>query len=488
MTAGSEVREPSVRRLLILGSTGSIGRQALQILHCVPGCELVGLAANASADLILEQARATGVRRVCLRDSKAAASAAARAPELDVLAGEAGVAELVVSAAGQAAADGASLTVLNGIVGAAGLRATMAALECGATLALANKESMVAGGPFVLDAARRSGSPILPVDSEHSALFQCIAAGGGASGADAGTASRRDPAGGAAPVVEELLLTGSGGPFRGRTAADLADVTPAQALKHPTWSMGPKITIDSATLMNKGLEIIEAHYLFGVPYERITVVVSPQSIVHSMARLSDGAILAHMGVPDMRTPIGYALAYPARPHLPMVRRLDVFATDLTFHKPDAETFRCLALAEEAGSKAAGVECAADAADAAAAVASAGRSSGRREFVSRPRTVAAPIVLNASNEVAVEAFLAGRIGFLDIPAVVEKCLSWLGDEPVESVEDVYACDEEARRFAREAAGRPACAAVALCGACRLRPHLPASPAVSQGTRCLPAPRG
>ena len=184
------------------------------------------------------------------------------------------------------------------------------------------------------------------------------------------------------------------------------------------------------------------------------MVVSPQSIVHCMARLSDGAILAHMGVPDMRTPIGYALAYPARPHLPMVRRLDVFATDLTFHKPDAETFRCLALAEEAGSKAAGVECAADAADAAAAVASAGRSSGRREFVSRPRTVAAPIVLNASNEVAVEAFLAGRIGFLDIPAVVEKCLSWLGDEPVESVEDVYACDEEARRFAREAAGRPA----------------------------------
>jgi 1-deoxy-D-xylulose-5-phosphate reductoisomerase len=332
----------------------------------------------------------------------------------------------------------------------------MGALDSGATLALANKESMVAGGPFVLDAARRSGSAILPVDSEHSALFQCIAAGGGggASGADVAAVPGSALTGSAAPVVEELLLTGSGGPFRGRTAAELAGVTPAQALKHPTWSMGPKITIDSATLMNKGLEIIEAHYLFGVPYERITVVVSPQSIVHSMARLSDGAILAHMGVPDMRTPIGYALAYPARPHLPMVRRLDVFATDLTFHKPDAETFRCLALAEEAGRRAAIVECDAAAADAASAEADAGRSAGKPHYVCRPRTVAAPIVLNASNEVAVEAFLDGRVGFLDIPAVVEKCLTWLGDEPVESVEDVYACDVEARRFAREAAGRPA----------------------------------
>jgi 1-deoxy-D-xylulose-5-phosphate reductoisomerase len=306
--------------------------------------------------------------------------------------------------------------VLNGIVGAAGLRATMAALDAGATLALANKESMVAGGPFVLDAARRSGSLILPVDSEHSALFQCIAAGGG--------------------VAEELLLTGSGGPFRGLSAAELAAVTPEQALKHPNWSMGPKITIDSATLMNKGLEVIEAHYLFGVPYERITVVISPQSTVHSMARFADGAILAHLGVPDMRTPIGYALAYPERPPLPMVKRLDLFATDLTFHKPDTETFRCLALAEEAGRKAAIVECEAEA---------AGRA---------PRTVAAPIVLNAANEVAVQAFLDDHVAFLAIPEIVEKCLTWLGDEPVESLEDVYACDEEARRFAREAAGRPA----------------------------------
>ena len=237
---------------------------------------------------------------------------------------------------------------------------------------------MVAGGPFVLDAARRSGSPILPVDSEHSALFQCIA-GGGASAGVAGD-------GGGEAALEELLLTGSGGPFRGRKAADLAAVTPEQALAHPNWSMGPKITIDSATLMNKGLELIEAHYLFGVPYERITVVLDPRSTVHSMARFSDGAILAHLGVPDMRTPIGWALAYPERPALPQVRRLDLFATSIAFERPDTETFRCLALAEEAGTKAM-------LAERAAAAAGAG-----------PKTVAAPIVLNAANEVAVAAFL------------------------------------------------------------------------------------
>jgi 1-deoxy-D-xylulose-5-phosphate reductoisomerase len=411
-------RESAVapRRLVILGSTGSIGRQALEVLAAVPGCELVGLAAGSNVELLLEQAALHGVKVVCLRDAKAAAEAAARAPELVVLAGEAGVQELVSRAAADAAAAGVPLTVLNGIVGAAGLRATMAALDAGATLALANKESMVAGGPFVLDAARRSGSLILPVDSEHSALFQCIAAGGG--------------------QAEELLLTGSGGPFRGLSAAELAAVTPEQALKHPNWSMGPKITIDSATLMNKGLELIEAHYLFDVPYERITVVISPQSTVHSMARFADGAILAHLGAPDMRTPIGYALAYPERPPLPMVKRLDLFATQLAFHKPDTVTFRCLTLAEEAGRKAAIVACDAEAAGCA------------------PRTVAAPIVLNAANEIAVQAFLDGRIAFLAIPEIVEKCLTWLGDEPVESLEDVYACDEEARRFAREAAGRPA----------------------------------
>ena len=236
-------------------------------------------------------------------------------------------------------------------------------------------------------------------------------------------------AGGEGAPVDELLLTGSGGPFRGGSAADLAAATPEQALKHPNWSMGPKITIDSATLMNKGLEVIEAHYLFGLPYERITVLLNPQSIVHSMVRFADGAILAHLGVPDMRTPIGYALAYPGRPSLPMVRRLDLLAAGLTFEKPNVELFRCLTLAQEAGKTAAIVE-----------------AQGRPRPESAPRTVAAPIVLNAANEVAVAAFLDRRIGFTDIAAVVEKCLTWLGDEPVESLEDVYACDDEARRFA------------------------------------------
>ena len=437
-------RDASPKHILVLGSTGSIGRQALDILEAraVPGARLVGLAAGRGADLVLEQAARFGVTDVCMSDPAAAADVAARGDGLAVFAGEAGVRELVAGAAERAAADGAALTVLNGIVGAAGLRATIETLRAGATLALANKESMVAGGPFVLDEARRSGSLILPVDSEHSALFQCLLAGGERAGSGAGpaTAPGAGPAAGegaaahipgAAPTsaAEELLLTGSGGPFRGRTSAELAAVTPEQALKHPNWSMGPKITIDSATLMNKGLEIVEAHYLFGVPYEHITVVISPQSIVHSMVRLADGAVFAHLGAPDMRTPIGFALAYPQRPALPAVKKLDVFATELTFGKPDRETFRCLALAEEAGTAAAEAERAA-------------ASDG-------PRTVAAPIVLNAANEVAVEAFLDGGIGFLGIAEVVEKCLSWLGDEPVASLEDVYACDAEARRFARQA---------------------------------------
>ncbi len=229
--------------------------------------------------------------------------------------------------------------MLNGIVGAAGLRASLAALEAGATLALANKESMVAGGPFVLAAARAAGARIIPVDSEHSAIFQCLEGGRRGAGrmgvegraplADTPAAAAAAAAGrpGDDPLLraEEILLTGSGGPFRGRTRDELAAVTAAQALKHPNWVMGPKVTIDSATLMNKGLEVIEAHELFGVPYDAVRVVVHPQSIVHSLVRFSDGAVLAHLGVPDMRTPIGYALSWPGRAPLPMVPALDLFA-------------------------------------------------------------------------------------------------------------------------------------------------------------------
>jgi 1-deoxy-D-xylulose-5-phosphate reductoisomerase len=431
-----------MKHLVILGATGSIGRQAIEVLPFVPGVRLVGLAARSNAALVLEQAAAAGARLVALHEPGAADEAAARADvglagaagdALRVYAGDAGVAELIHDAAEAARAGGASLTVLNGIVGAAGLRATLAALECGATLALANKESMVAGGPFVVAAARASGARVIPVDSEHSALFQCLEAGGDS--------------------VEELLLTGSGGPFRTASDDELAQATPEQALAHPTWSMGPKITIDSATLMNKGLEVIEAHYLFGAPYERVSVLLDPQSVVHSMVRFGDGAVFAHLGVPDMRVPIAYALGYPdARPKLPMVRRLDFLAGDLTFAKPDVERFRCLALAIEAGKKAAIVETQAGCASGVCVEAAGAAASSRPPAaLSPPRTVAAPIVLNAANEVAVHAFLARRIPFTAIADVVEKCLTWLGDEPVDSLDDVFACDAEARRFAREAAG-------------------------------------
>jgi 1-deoxy-D-xylulose-5-phosphate reductoisomerase len=416
------------RHLLILGSTGSIGRQALEVLPAVPDLRLVGLAAGRGAAGVVEQARAHHVREVCLHDADAAAEAAVLAPELAVHAGEAGIGELIAGAAERAAAAGAPLVVLNGVVGAAGLRATVATLEAGATLALANKESMVAGGPFVLDLARRRGALILPVDSEHSALFQCISAGapagsGGEAGADVVSA-------GPPRALEELLLTGSGGPFRGRSAAELEAVTRDEALAHPNWSMGPKITIDSATLMNKGLELIEAHYLFGVPYERITVVLDPKSTVHSMARFTDGAVLAHLGVPDMRTPIGWALAYPERPALPQVGRLDLFSTTIAFAKPDTETFRCLALAREAGTRAMLAERAAT------------------EAGEGPRTVAGPIVLNAANEIAVAAFLERRLSFRGIAEVVEASLDRLGDAAVMRLDDVFACDEQARRVAAE----------------------------------------
>jgi 1-deoxy-D-xylulose-5-phosphate reductoisomerase len=232
-------------------------------------------------------------------------------------------------------------------------------------------------------------------------------------------------------ALEELLLTGSGGPFRGRSSAELEAVTPDDALVHPNWSMGPKITVDSATLMNKGLELIEAHYLFGVPYDRITVVLDPKSTVHSMARFTDGAILAHLGVPDMRTPIGYALAYPERPALPQVRRLDLFSTAIAFAEPDTETFRCLALAREAGTQAMRAEQQA------------------RDAGLGPRTVAAPVVLNAANEVAVAAFLGRRLPFPGIAEVVEAGLDRLGAGALTSLDDVYVCDAEARRVAAEA---------------------------------------
>jgi 1-deoxy-D-xylulose-5-phosphate reductoisomerase len=441
--AGAQQGPPGeLRRVLVLGSTGSIGLQALEIVAAVPGLELAGLAADRSVEALVRQVRQTGVGLVALRDEQAARRAREAlgggggadwqesalggvAGTAEVLAGEAGIAELIARAVERSRRDGVALTVLNGIVGAAGLRATMAVLESGATLALANKESLVAGGEFVLAAARRHGAQILPVDSEHSAVLQCLfaarpAAGEAAEAAPPAAVRSDEPSvqAGAPGLVgrllpiERIVLTGSGGPFRGRGREHLAAVTPEQALRHPTWAMGRKITIDSATLMNKGLEVIEAHYLFGVPCADVEVLISPQSLVHAMVRFADGATVAHMGLPDMRVPIAYALTFPHRAPLPNAKQLDLTAHPLTFERPDVGTFGCLRLAYAAGT-----------------------AGG-----------AAPVVLNAANEVAVHAFLDGRLGFLGIEAVVEDTLTALDRVPVRSLDDVYAVDDEARRQA------------------------------------------
>jgi 1-deoxy-D-xylulose-5-phosphate reductoisomerase len=374
-----------MRSVAVLGATGSIGRQALDVIAGSPELRVCGLSANRDAEGLAAAARATGARRVALVDADAAGRAARDLDGVTVHRGEEGVEELI-------AASGADL-VLNAIVGAAGLRATLAAFAAGADVALANKESLVAGGELVLAACSASGRRLLPVDSEHSALAQCLE--------------------GAAPdTVTGLVITASGGPFRGRRRDELADVTPAEALAHPTWSMGEKITIDSATLMNKGLEVIEAHHLFGVPYEAVEVVVHPQSIVHGMVRFRDGALLAHAGLPDMRVPISWALTHPHRGPT-AVAPLDLSTPlSLDFAPADVATFRCLALAREAGM--------------------AGGT--------------APCVLNAANEVAVRAFLDGRIGFLDIAAVVEEALAQVPSEPLVSLEQVLDADRRARAAA------------------------------------------
>jgi 1-deoxy-D-xylulose-5-phosphate reductoisomerase len=374
------------RRLLILGSTGSIGTQALDVVARSQELELVGLSAESSWEPLVAQARALGVGRIALADADAAARAAEAWTEGEVLSGAEGLVRLVV----ESDAD----LVLNALVGSAGLGPTVAALGEGIDLALANKESLVVGGELVTQLAEATGAAIIPVDSEHSAIHQLLAG---------------EPVG----TVERLILTASGGPFRGRSAEQLADVTIEQALAHPTWAMGGKITIDSATLMNKGLELIEAHHLFGTPYERIDVVVHPQSIVHSLIQLCDGATLAHLGYPDMRVPISYALHHPERAELP-VAPLDLAAVgSLTFEAPDEETFRCLALARQA--------------------AVAGGT--------------APCVLNAANEVAVHAFLSERLRFAQIADVIAHALDVVGSERVHAFETLYAADRDARTAAK-----------------------------------------
>jgi 1-deoxy-D-xylulose-5-phosphate reductoisomerase len=373
-----------MRKLVILGSTGSIGVQALQVVESSDDLEVVGLTAGRRWEPLLSQAREHGVPVVALADEGAAESARG-AWKGRVLAGEEGIRDLI-------AASDADL-VLNAMVGSAGLGPTIVALTEGIDLALANKESLVVGGELVMALAEATDTRVIPVDSEHSALHQLVK--------------------GETGNVDRLVLTASGGPFRGRT--DLDGVTREEALAHPTWDMGGKITIDSATLINKGLEVIEAHHLFGVPYERVDVLVHPQSIVHAIVHLNDGASLAHLGYPDMRVPISYALNYPERADVD-VPSLDLASQgELTFEQPDLTAFPCLRLAREAGE--------------------AGGT--------------APCVLNAANEVAVAAFLEGRIPFTGIAEVVEGTLEAIPASVPHHFEDLYAADAEARE---EAASR------------------------------------
>jgi 1-deoxy-D-xylulose-5-phosphate reductoisomerase len=383
---------PSRKRLLILGSTGSIGTQALDVCSRSEELELVGLSAERSWEPLVEQARAHGVTRIALADEDSAARAAEAWTDGEVLAGAEGLVRLVVES-------GADL-VLNALVGSAGLGPTVATLGEGIDLALANKESLVVGGELVTALAEATGAQIVPVDSEHTALHQLLAG---------------QPAG----SVERLTITASGGPFRGRRRDELEDVTVKQALAHPTWAMGGKITIDSATLMNKGLELMEAHHLFGTPYERIDVVVHPQSVVHGLVQLADGAMLAHLGPPDMRIAISYALHGGDSVGLP-IAPLDLSSVgSLTFEPVDLDAFPCLRLAREAALEGG----------------------------------TAPCVLNAANEVAVHAFLEGRLRFLEIPAVIERTLSELPGEPVRAFESLYEADRRAREIAAQAVAEP-----------------------------------
>jgi 1-deoxy-D-xylulose-5-phosphate reductoisomerase len=350
------------KRVALLGATGSIGRQALEVIDANPGLDVCALASRSRP--LDDLAAARGVGHVQVGGDLAELLEASQ-PDV----------------------------VLNAVVGFAGVGATLWALERGVTLALANKESLVAAGDLAVAAWRTGSGLLLPVDSEHSAVFQCLE-------------------GRAPETIDSLVLTASGGPFRNRPLEELVSVTVEEALAHPTWSMGRKITVDSATLANKGLELIEAHYLFGMPYERIEVVVHPSSIVHSLVRLRDGAALAHLGYPDMRVPISFALTYPDRDATP-VPQLDLASgMTLEFGAPDPERFPLLPLARDAGERGGTYPCA----------------------------------FNAANEVAVAAFLDGRIGFPDISRLVAEALAQVGGTSARDASDLVEADAEARRLA------------------------------------------
>ncbi|MGC1512297.1 MAG: 1-deoxy-D-xylulose-5-phosphate reductoisomerase [Acidimicrobiales bacterium] len=371
----------------VVGSTGSIGTQTLDVLRADPDrFRVIALGASTSVDLLAEQANEWRPEVVALADPGLARELEALVPAgTRVMAGPEALPAISTDAD----------VVVNGVVGFAGLPVTLAALGAGRRLALANKESLIAGGPVVRRVRETPGAEIIPIDSEHGALHQCLR-------------------GGRQEEVRRLLLTASGGPFRGRSAGELAMVTVDDALAHPTWAMGPKITVDSSTLMNKGLEVIEAHELFGTPYDCIEVVVHPQSIVHSMVEFTDGSVLAQLSMPDMRLPIGYALAYPDRLASPFGRIDWTTLSRLDFQPPDLEAFPCLGLAYAAG-----------------------RAGG-----------SAPACLNAANEVAVAAFLAGAVSWAAIAAIVEDVLSAHESTPLTDVDVVVDVDSRARRAAAE----------------------------------------
>ncbi len=373
-----------MRRVAVAGSTGSIGVQTLEVVRAAAGqFRVSALAAGKSVSKVVEQALEFRPDIVVVTDESARAQVAAALPGFTVTSDLTDVVEH---------AD----VVVNGVMGFAGLPVTMETLRRGRVLGLANKESLIAAGPVVQPLRSTPGAELIPVDSEHCAVHQALRSGNDAT------------------EVARVVLTASGGPFRGRPADSLAAVTRDEALSHPTWKMGPKITVDSSTLMNKGLEVIEAHELFGTPFERIDVVVHPQSVVHSMVEFTDGSTIAQLSMPDMRLPIGYALGWPGRIKVPY-GRIDWSALgSLDFEEPDRATFRCLDLAYDAG-----------------------RRGGT-----------APAVLSAANEVAVEAFLNGRIAWPRIAAVVEAAVSHHTPSAPRDIDDVLAADAEGRRLASE----------------------------------------
>lgn len=371
-----------MKELIILGSTGSIGTQGLEVVRKRKDIKVTALTASSNVELLEKQAREFKPKVVALADETAAKELKLKLRDTDikVLVGKEGV---------EAAAVSKGDTVLSSIVGIAGLAPTIAAIKEKKTIALANKETMVTGGEIVKKLAKENGVDILPVDSEHSAIFQSL------QGAPKGS-------------LKKIILTASGGPFYGKTREELKNITAKEALKHPNWSMGAKITIDSATLMNKGLEVIEAVHLFDVSASDIEVLVHRQSIVHSAVELNDGAVIAQLGTPDMRLPIQYALTYPERGEIFEHLSLSEIGT-LTFSKPDTKTFRCLDICIDAINKG-GLY---------------------------------PTAVNGANEMAVELFLKGKIGFLDIPDLVEKAMEKANNKPSFDLDDIFSADRQAR---------------------------------------------